>query len=164
MPRAIFYSIAIAVIIYLLVAFVSVGALVQDSGLPNWLYLEQEGEKAMIRTAQSIMPFGIGAFVMILGGLASTTSALNATIYSSSRVSFAMGRGGDLPPIFGSIHRRTRTPHIAIYTSGALIILFASLLPIQDVASGASLTFLILFLLVNISLLLLRKNQPELQR
>jgi len=108
--------------------------------------------------------FGIGAFVMILGGLASTTSALNATIYSSSRVSFAMGRGNDLPEIFGSIHPRNRTPHIAIYTSGALIILFASLLPIQDVASGASLTFLLLFLLVNISLLQLRKRQPDLPR
>ena len=164
LPRAIFYSIGITVVIYLLVAFVSIGALVQDSGLPNWVYLGQEGEKAMIRTAESIIPFGIGGFIMILGGLASTTSALNATIYSSSRVSFAMGRGNDLPRIFGQIHPRNRTPHIAIYTSGLLIILFAVLLPIQDVASGASLTFLLLFVLVNISLLKLRKNKPELDR
>jgi nucleotide-binding universal stress UspA family protein len=164
LPRAIFLSIGIAVLIYLLVAFVSIGALVQDSGLPNWVYLGREGEKAMIRIAQSIMPLGMGAIVMILGGLASTTSALNATIYSSSRVSFAMGRGNDLPGIFGRIHRTNRTPHIAIYTSGVLIILFATLLPIQDVASGASLTFLILFILVNISLIKLRKSKPDLPR
>jgi nucleotide-binding universal stress UspA family protein len=132
--------------------------------MPNWLYLGQEGERAMIRTAEAIMPFGIGAFLMILGGLASTTSALNATIYSSSRVSFAMGRGNDLPQVFGQIHPRNRTPHIAIYTSGALIVLFAILLPIQDVASGASLTFLLLFLLVNISLIQLRKRRPDLPR
>jgi len=164
LPRAIFYSIGITVVIYLLVAFVAIGALVQDSGLPNWLFLAAEGEKAMIRTAEAIMPFGIGAFIMILGGLASTTSALNATIYSSSRVSFAMGRGNDLPQFFGRIHPQNRTPHIAIYTSGALIIFFAALLPIQDVASGASLTFLLLFLLVNVSLLKLRKTQPNLER
>jgi amino acid transporter/nucleotide-binding universal stress UspA family protein len=164
LPRAIFYSIGITVVIYLLVAFVAMGALVQDSGMPNWLYLGSEGEKAMIRTADSIIPLGVGAFLMILGGLASTTSALNATIYSSSRVSFAMGRGNDLPAIFGRIHPRNRTPHIAIYTSGGLIILFASILPIQDVASGASLTFLLLFSLVNISLLQLRKNKPDLPR
>jgi nucleotide-binding universal stress UspA family protein len=164
LPRAIFASIAITVAIYLLVAFVSVGALVQDSGLPNWLYLAQEGERAMIRTAQAIIPLGVGAVVMILGGLASTTSALNATIYSSSRVSFAMGRNGDLPEIFGQVHNRNRTPHIAIYASSALIILFAMLLPIQDVASGASLTFLLLFLLVNVSLLQLRRRQPDLPR
>ena len=164
LPRAIFYSIGITVIVYLLVAFVAIGALIQDLGLPNWLFLEIEGEKAMIRTAESIIPFGIGAFIMILGGLASTTSALNATIYSSSRVSFAMGRGNDLPQFFGRIHPQNRTPHIAIYTSGALIIFFAALLPIQDVASGASLTFLLLFLLVNISLLQLRKKRPDLER
>jgi len=164
LPRAIFISIGITVLVYLLVAFVAIGALVQDSGLPNWLYLSQEGETAMIRTAEAIMPFGIGALIMILGGLASTTSALNATIYSSSRVSFAMGRGSDLPPVFGRIHSQNHTPHIAIYSSGALIILFSILLPIQDVASGASLTFLLLFILVNISLIKLRKTQPTLPR
>jgi amino acid transporter len=161
-PRAIFYSIGITVAIYLMVAFISIGALVQDSGLPNWMYLGQEGEKAMIRTATAIMPFG--AIVMIIGGLASTTSALNATIYSSSRVSYAMGRGGDLPAFVGRVHRRNRTPHIAIYLSGALIYFMATLLPIEDVAGGASLTFLILFLLTNLSLIRLRKTRPDLPR
>ena len=161
-PRAIFISIGVTLLIYLLVAFVSIGALVQESGLPNWMFLGQEGEKAMIRTADAIMP--LGALVMILGGLASTTSALNATIYSSSRVSFAMGRGGDLPPLFGRIHRRNRTPHVAIYFSGALIIIMALILPIQDVAGGASLTFLILFLLTNLALIRLRKTKPDLPR
>ncbi len=162
LPRAIFYSIGIAVAIYLLVGFVSVGALVQNSGLPNWQYLGREGEKAMIYTAQAIMPYG--ALIMILGGLASTTSALNATVYSSSRVSFAMGRGGDLPKIFSIIHPKNRTPHIAIAISGALIIFMALALPVEDVASGASLTFLVLFLLTNFSLIRLRKTHPDLHR
>ncbi len=162
LPRAIFYSIAVVVVVYLLVAFVSIGALVQDSGLPNWVFLGQNAEKAMIRTAEAIMPYG--AFLMILGGLASTTSALNATIYSSSRVSFAMGRGGDLPGFFGRVHRRNRTPVNAINVSGVLIIVMAVLLPVEDVAGGASLTFLLLFLLTNLSLIQLRKKQPDLKR
>ncbi|GAB4532656.1 MAG: amino acid transporter [Anaerolineales bacterium] len=162
LPRAIFYSIAIAVGIYLLVGFGAVGALVQDSGLPNWMYLGREGERAMIFTARAIMPYG--ALVMILGGLASTTSALNATVYSSSRVSFAMGRGGDLPALFSAIHPQKRTPHVAIYISGALIIFMALALPVEDVASGASLTFLVLFLLTNFSLIRLRKTHPDLHR
>ncbi len=162
LPRAIFYSIGIAVAIYILVGFVSIGALVQNSGLPNWMYLGQEGEKAMILTAEAIMPYG--ALIMILGGLASTTSALNATVYSSSRVSFAMGRGNDLPTWFSTIHPKNRTPHLAIYSSGALIIFMALLLPVEDVASGASLTFLVLFLLTNFSLIRLRKTHPDLHR
>ena len=161
-PRAIFLAIAIVVIIYLAVAFVTVGAVQQDSGLPNWLYLGENGERAMIETARAIMPYG--ALIMILGGLASTTSALNATIYSSSRVSFAMGRDRDLPAIFGRIHPRNKTPHWAIWLSGLLIILIAILLPVADVASGASITFLLLFLMVNIALIRMRKTRPDLER
>lgn len=161
-PRAIFFAIAIVVTVYLAVAFVSIGALQQDSGLPNWAYLGENGERAMIETARAIMPYG--ALLMILGGLASTMSALNATVYSSSRVSFAMGRDRDLPAIFGRIHTRNKTPHWAIWLSGLLIILMAVLLPIEDVASGASITFLLLFLMVNISLIRMRKTHPDLVR
>jgi len=161
-PRAIFLAIAIVVVVYLAVGFVAVGAVQQDTGLPNWLYLGENAERAMIETARSIMPYG--ALIMILGGLASTTSALNATIYSSSRVSFAMGRGRDLPPIFGRIHTRNKTPHWAIWLSGLLILGMAVLLPVADVASGASITFLLLFLMVNISLIRMRKTHPDLKR
>ncbi len=161
-PRAIFFAIGIVVLIYLSVAFVSIGALQQNSGLPNWLYLGNNAERAMIETARAIMPYG--ALIMILGGLASTMSALNATVYSSSRVSFAMGRDRDLPAVFGHIHSRNKTPDWAIYFSGLLIIAMAVLLPITDVASGASITFLLLFLMVNISLIRLRKTHPQLKR
>ena len=161
-PRAIFLAIAIVVVVYLTVAFVSIGALQQDTGLPNWAYLGENGERAMIETARAIMPYG--ALIMILGGLASTMSALNATVYSSSRVSFAMGRDRDLPAVFGRIHTRNKTPHWAIWLSGLLIILMAVTLPIEDVASGASITFLLLFLMVNISLIRMRKTHPNLER
>jgi amino acid transporter/nucleotide-binding universal stress UspA family protein len=161
-PRAIFLAIAIVVTVYLAVGFVAVGAVQQDTGLPNWLYLGENAERAMIETARAIMPYG--AFIMILGGLASTTSALNATIFSSSRVSFAMGRDRDLPPIFGRIHTRNKTPHWAIWLSGLLIMGMAVLLPVADVASGASITFLLLFLMVNVSLIRMRKTHPDLHR
>jgi amino acid transporter len=161
-PRAIFGAIAIVVVVYLAVAFVSVGALVQDSGLPNWAYLGANGERAMVETARAIMPYG--ALIMVLGGLASTMSALNATVYSSSRVSFAMGRDRDLPAVFGRIHSRNKTPHWAIWISGLLIMTMAVSLPIADVASGASITFLLLFLMVNVALVRMRKTHPDLKR
>ncbi len=161
-PRAIFWSIGVVVVVYLAVGFVAIGAVVQDTGVSNWMYLGENAERAMIETARNIMPYG--ALIMVLGGLASTTSALNATIFSSSRVSFAMGRDGDLPAIFGHIHLRNKTPHWAIYLSAALIILMAVLFPITDVASSASITFLLLFLLVNFAMIRMRKINPDLER
>ncbi len=163
LPRAIFLSIGIVVAIYLIVAFVAVGVPVQKLvGMQPWQYLAEHGERGMVRIAEFIMPYG--RVLMLIGGLASTTSALNATVYSSSRVSFAMGRGRDLPAFFGEVHPRTRTPHWAILMSGLLIAFMGVALPVADVAGGASLTFLVLFLLTNITLIRLRKTHPDLPR
>jgi nucleotide-binding universal stress UspA family protein len=95
------------------------------------------------------MPFG--AYILLFAGLVSTISALNATIYSSSRVSFAMGRDRNLPPFFGKIDPRRRTPAAAIFISGGLVILMITALPIKDVASAADILFLILFAMVNLT-------------
>lgn len=116
----------------------------------------------MVEAARQVMPFG--AYVLLFAGLVSTISALNATIYSSSRVSFAMGRDRNLPPFFGKIDPRRRTPAVAIFISGGLVILMVSALPIKDVASAADIMFLMLFAMVNLTVIRLRRLRPDLDR
>jgi nucleotide-binding universal stress UspA family protein len=108
------------------------------------------------------MPYG--ALALLVGGLFSTMSALNATIYSSSRVSFAMARDHNLPDALGLVHSVQRTPHVAIIASGVIVAIMAVSLPIEDVASAADIMFLLLFLLVNITVIKLRRNRPDLER
>ena len=91
-------------------------------------------------------------------------SALNATIYSSSRVSFAMGRDRNLPSWFGSVHPVRKTPHWAILASGVLSVVMAVTLPIEAVASAANIMFLLLFIQVQAALIALRKKRPDLRR
>ncbi len=102
--------------------------------------------------------------LLLLGGLFATTSALNATLYSSSRVSFAMGRDFNLPGIFSRVHRARRTPHGAILSSAAVIVTMAVALPIEDVASATDITFMCLFAMVNLSLVALRYQRPDTRR
>jgi amino acid transporter/nucleotide-binding universal stress UspA family protein len=163
-PRAIFASIAIAVFIYILVGAVAIGAITPPGGLKAYEYLGQEGEVAIIQVAQQVFPGGIGGWILLLSGLASTTSALNATTYASSRVSFAMGRDRNLPKLFASIHPIRHTPSMAVLATGTLMLLMAWTLPISDIASSASIMFLLLFLLVNVAILYLRRQQPEMKR
>lgn len=163
-PRSIFLSLLIVVPIYILVAFVALGAVAPESGEPSWQYLGQRGELAMIEAAEHFMMGKIGRIIFLLGGLFSTMSALNATIYSSSRVSFAMGRDHNLPGIFARIHPKKRTPHLATFISGALIIGMAVSLPIEDIASATDAMFLLLFIFVNLALINLRKHRPDLDR
>ena len=163
-PRSIFLSLLIVVPIYILVAFVALGATAPEGDMPTWQYLGEKGEMAMIEAAEHFMLGKLGRIIFLIGGLFSTMSALNATVYSSSRVSFAMGRDYNLPGVFGKIHPKKRTPHMAIFISGVLIILMAILLPIEDIASATDAMFLLLFIFVNLAVVNLRKNRPDLDR
>ncbi len=163
-PIAIFVSIAIAVVIYILVAFVAIGATVAPAGTTVSAYLGEQGEVAIIEVASQVFPFGIGALVLLISGLASTTSALNATTYAASRVSFAMGRENNLPSLFAKVHPKRYTPYWAVVFTGILMIVMAWTLPIADIAAAASIMFLLLFMQVNLAVLFLRRSRPELDR
>jgi amino acid transporter/nucleotide-binding universal stress UspA family protein len=158
-PRAIFISLAIVVPVYMLVAFTAIGAVNPGADQPSWQWLAQHAELGLAAAARQFMPFG--ATLLLLGGLFSTMSALNATTFSSTRVSFAMGRDRNLPGIFARIHQRTHTPHLALTASGALIIFMAVAIPIQDVAAAADVMFLLLFLQVNVAVIVIRKRYGD---
>jgi amino acid transporter/nucleotide-binding universal stress UspA family protein len=160
-PRAVFLSLLIVVPIYLLVAFAALGAVHAD-GMPSWQFLGLKKETALVDVARTLFPGG-GAIILI-GGLLSTLSALNATIYSSSRVSFAMGRDRNLPSWFGRVHPGRKTPHLAILASSILIAFMAVALPIEAVASASDIMFLLLFIQVLMVLIVLRKKRPDLDR
>ena len=165
-PRAIFLSIGIVVVIYVLVAIVAIGAVrvpPQAGNIPVWEYLAAAREVAVVRAAESFMGRW-GGLLILISGLASTMSALNATIYSSSRVSFAMGRDNNLPAVFGRIHPRKFTPYWAVGISAVLIIVMALLLPVDEVAKAADVMFLIMFAQVNITVMTLRRRRPDLAR
>jgi amino acid transporter/nucleotide-binding universal stress UspA family protein len=166
-PRSIFISLAVVVPIYILVAAVAIGAVhvPEGSNLLPWQYLGEKGELAMIEAADNFMfAKGLGAVVFLIGGIFSTMSALNATVYSTSRVSFAMGRDRNLPAVFGRIHSRRRTPAAALLISGIMIVAMAVSLPIEDVASATDVMFLFLFMFVNLAVINLRRHRPDLDR
>jgi nucleotide-binding universal stress UspA family protein len=144
------------------VAFVALGAVIPPDGLQVWDFLAEEREVAIVSAAKQFMP--AGGILILISGIASTMSALNATIYSSSRVSFAMGRDHNLPKVFSRIHPRMRTPYWAIFISAILIVGMALALPLEEVAASADIMFLLMFAQVNIAVMTLRKRRPDLQR
>ncbi len=158
-PKAVFLSLAIVIPIYMLVAFTALAAVDPGPGIATWQWLGQHAELGLAEAARQFMPFG--TILLLVGGLLSTMSALNATTFSSTRVSFAMGRDRNLPDLFGRIHERTRTPFLALLCSGGLIMLMAVSLPIQDVAAAADVMFLLLFLQVNVAVITIRKKYGD---
>jgi len=155
-PRAILLSIGIVSLLYVLLLFALLAILPVNE-------ISALGESAVIQAVDIIFPkYGTG--IMILGLLVGTTATLNATIYSSSRVSFAMGRDGTFPAWFGRLHPKMKTPYISTLISAVLISSIAIALPIYDIVASADIMFLLLFILANISLLLLRYGEPNVRR
>jgi len=154
-PKAVFMSLAIVVPIYVLVAITSIGAITVP-GTTTWEFLGAHKELGLVEVARKFMP--LGTMILLVGGLLSTISALNATTYSSTRVSFAMGRDRVLPQVFAKVHPLTKTPYIALLATGALIITMVIAVPIEDVAAAADVMFLLLFLQVNYAIIIIRRE------
>ena len=156
-PRAIFISLTLVVVLYCLVAFVSIGAFPQGgvNNEPAWKFIGGYGDLGIMKAAQTFLPFG--PLIILTGGIVSSLAALNATTYSSSRVAFAMGRHYNLPHQLSQIHPKFRTPFIATITSGVIMALMAYSLPLTEIAVAAGVIFLLLFTQVNIAVITIRR-------
>ncbi len=155
-PRAIFYSVGIVSLLY----FVLFLVMILNAGI---LTLGNKGEFALIWFGGHVFNnYGYG--LMILAMLIGSGATLNATVYSSIRVSFAMGRNGSLPKFFSYLHKKHHTPYMATLISGIMIALMALFLPLDTVVAGASIMFLLLFTLVNIAVIVNRYKNPHLRR
>ena len=156
-PRAIFISLTLVVVLYCLVAFVSIGAFAPfaTTGEPAWRYIGSQGDLGIMKAAETFLPFG--PLIILSGGIVSSLAALNATTYSSSRVAFAMGRYYNLPHQLSQIHPKFKTPFIATITSGVIMAVMAYALPLTDIAIAAGVIFLLLFTQVNIAVITIRR-------
>lgn len=161
-PRAILISIFVAVWIYILIAVVMLGAVSAPPGQSVYQFLGELGELGLMEAAGQFVPGG--KVILLVAGLASTASALNATVYGSTRIAFAMGRGGDLPVPLGRVHPVHRTPYISIAVSGGIMILVTLILPIRDIAAAADIMFLLVFVMVCATLIRLRSRWPDRER
>ncbi len=162
LPKAMIYSVLIVTVIYILVAFatvVSVSPSNTDINMPAWEWIGSFGEKGFGHAVSRLMPFG--HFILTLAVIFSATSALNATIYSATRASYALGRDNMLPSAMAKIHSKRKTPYVALAVTGAIILLVAAFLPTKDVASSASFMFLLLFFLVNLSVIKIRRSMAD---
>ncbi len=161
-PLAIYASIVISVSLYLLIAVILIVAVTGPDGQPSWQYLGDLGELGMATTARQLLPYG--DVIFYVAGIASTASAMIAATYSAVRVTFALGRAGDLPSVLADIHPRHNSPHKAALASGAIVLAIVMILPISEVAGAASQMFALLFAIVCFAAWRLRFTQPDMVR
>ena len=162
-PKAMIYSVFIATLTYVAVSFAAVVAV--KAGMVEaepWRWIGGYGPKGFGKAIGHLLPSrGLANFLVTLAVIFASTSALNATIYSATRASYALGRDRMLPAFFARISRKRKTPWVALVFTGGILIAVASALPTEHVAASASIMFLFLFLLVNLCVIRIRRNMGD---
>jgi APA family basic amino acid/polyamine antiporter len=99
-----------------------------------------------------------------LGAVAGMTSVMLVMTIAQARIFFAMARDGLLPPWFGHVHPRFRTPSTGTVVTGLSAALIGGLFPVGLLGHLVSIGTLAAFVTVCIGVLILRVTQPELSR
>ena len=154
MPVGILASLAICTVLYIGVAIVLLGIVPYSKlNVPDPLAV---GIDATGLTWLS--PF---VKVAALFGLFST---ILVQLIGQTRIFFSMSRDGLLPPVFGRVHPRFRTPHVSTMLTGAVVAVAAGFTPIDVLGQLVSMGTLLAFVLVCIGIVVLRRTMPNASR
>jgi amino acid transporter len=148
LPWAIFLTLVIATIIYFLVTAVAVLSVPLD-------------ELAVSRAPLSLVfgyITGISPVVITSIAIVATLNGVIIQIIMASRVLYGLAKQGSLPLVFARIHPRTRTPLIATGTISTIVLALALLFPLEGLAEWTSRIVLVVFGLVNLSLVQLKRR------
>ena len=157
-PRALMIAFGVTFVLYMAVAFLLVGILDwQDTGKDA----HPLGSVASV-ISENHMFFDFISF----SALIATGSVVLSNILGGTRASFAMGRDRLLPHQFDKVSKRFGTPYVSIIVAGIIIVVFAGIFrnDIDLVASIVNFGSLFTYFFVNISLLKLRRSEPQTKR
>ncbi|HET7193230.1 MAG TPA: amino acid permease [Pseudolabrys sp.] len=153
-PRAMVLTLLISTVLYVAVAAVAVSAVSVErlSSSPAPL-------SVVFREVAGVSPTTISVIAIV-----ATLNTILAQMAMAARVLYGMARQGDLPRVLGRVHSKTATPLIATALIVLLVITFALAVPLVQLAESTSLATLVVFALVNLALLRLRKRRVQSQQ
>lgn len=156
LPRAIIGSIALITTLYILVAIAAVGA-------RSWTSFSST-EASLVRIVVDVTGQPLVALVFSIGAVVAIASVVLTVLYGQTRILLTMARDGLVPKVFGRVSRRTGTPVANTLIIGLVVTVVAALVPLGELADATSIGTLVAFALVNVSVIILRRTRPELER
>ena len=155
LPRAIILAISITAIVYILVSVSAVRVL-------DWQALD-----ASFAPLSDVIKTALGeqwGFGILIIALFATTNTVLIMLVSGSRILYGVSVDKALPAVFSAIHQKRKTPWIAVIVIGALSAGFVFIGDIGTVANISVFAIIMVFVLVNLSLIWLRYKEPNADR
>ncbi|MGW0606648.1 amino acid permease [Streptomyces sp. NPDC002640] len=154
MPRGILGSLVICTTLYVLVSIVV-------TGMQHYSRLSVEAPLADAFKATG-HPFFAG--VISFGAAVGLTTVCMILLLGQTRVFFAMSRDGLLPRFFSRVHPRFRTPYRPTILLGVVIAVVAGFTRLSELAELVNIGTLFAFVVVALSVIILRRTRPDLPR
>ncbi|MEU8325404.1 amino acid permease [Nonomuraea sp. NPDC048881] len=154
MPKAILYSLAISMVLYVLACLVL-------TGMQN--YQDIDPESGFSSAFASVGLSGL-ASVIAVGAIVGILTVMFTFMLGVTRVWFAMSRDGLLPSWFAKLHPVRHVPSRVTWIVGAGSALIAGFLPIREAAELTNIGILLAFVVVCAAVIVLRYRRPDLPR
>ena len=156
MPKGILVSLLICAILYVSVTAVLTGIVnYKDLDVPAPIAL------AIDHTGEGLA--WLSPFIK-LGAVAGLSSVILVMMLGQTRIYYAISKDGLLPKFFSKIHSKHRVPHNSTVFACIITGIFAGLFPLHVLSELVSIGTLMAFTIVCISILILRKTEPNLKR
>ncbi|MBU2647939.1 APC family permease [bacterium] len=146
------------------VAFFYFMVTVANAGLVPWESLAKSTDNIPIMEPVKIALGEKGVIIILAAGICGLLTTMNAFMLGGSRLLMAMAMDGEIPTALAYIHPRFRTPSVALIFLGIMGIVgsyFTKLIVLFDTAASA---VLLCYVLVVVSLMMLRRKEPDLER
>jgi APA family basic amino acid/polyamine antiporter len=102
--------------------------------------------------------------IVKIAAIAGLSSVILVMLLGQPRIFYSMSKDGLLPPMFSKVHPKFKTPYISTIITGSIAMVFAGILPISILGELVSIGTLLAFIIVCVSVLVLRKSRPEIHR
>jgi APA family basic amino acid/polyamine antiporter len=154
MPKAIMYSLAISMVLYVLACLVLTGMV--D-------YRDIDSAAAFSSAFDSVGLSALGA-VIAAGAILGILTVLFTFLMGAARVGYSMSRDGLLPAWFAKTHPTRHVPSRITWILGAAAAVIAGVLPIGEAAELTNIGILLAFVVVCVAVIVLRYRRPDLPR
>ncbi|MER5972561.1 amino acid permease [Streptomyces sp. NPDC002055] len=154
MPKAILYSLAVSMVLYVLACLVLTGM---------QTYTEIDPESGFSTAFKSVGLSGI-ADVIAVGAIIGILTVMFTFMLGVTRVWFSMSRDGLLPRWFAKTHPTRHVPTRVTWIVGFASAAIAGFVKIGEAAELTNIGILLAFAVVCVSVIVLRYRRPELPR